>query len=76
MGSNMQRQAVPLLKVESPFVGTGLEATVARDSGAVVLSKRGGIVDQVDSERIIVRVEGEDEETGEAARSSARTSIR
>src|SRR6185369_4255143 len=58
MGSNMQRQAVPLLRVESPPVGTGLEATVARDSGAVVLAKRGGIVDQVDSERIIVRVEG------------------
>ncbi|MGE5176910.1 MAG: hypothetical protein ACM3JJ_11105, partial [Hyphomicrobiales bacterium] len=58
MGSNMQRQAVPLLKVKSPLVGTGLEATVARDSGAVVLAKRGGVVDQVDSERIIVRVEG------------------
>jgi DNA-directed RNA polymerase subunit beta len=58
MGSNMQRQAVPLLQVESPLVGTGLEATVARDSGAVVLAKRGGVVDQVDSERIIVRVEG------------------
>jgi DNA-directed RNA polymerase subunit beta len=58
MGSNMQRQAVPLLKVKSPLVGTGLEATVARDSGAVVLAKRGGMVDQVDSERIIVRVEG------------------
>jgi DNA-directed RNA polymerase subunit beta len=58
MGSNMQRQAVPLLKVKAPLVGTGLEATVARDSGAVVLAKRGGVVDQVDSERIIVRVEG------------------
>jgi len=58
MGSNMQRQAVPLLKVETPLVGTGLEATVARDSGAMVLAKRGGVVDQVDSERIIVRVEG------------------
>src|SRR5262245_33904667 len=58
MGSNMQRQAVPLLKVEAPLVGTGLESTVARDSGAVVLAKRGGVVDQVDSERIIVRVEG------------------
>ena len=64
MGSNMQRQAVPLLKVEAPLVGTGLEGTVARDSGAVVLAKRGGIVDQVDAERIIVRVEGEDRETG------------
>jgi DNA-directed RNA polymerase subunit beta len=58
MGSNMQRQAVPLLKVEAPLVGTGLESTVARDSGAVILAKRGGMVDQVDSERIIVRVEG------------------
>ncbi len=68
MGSNMQRQAVPLLKVESPLVGTGLEATVARDSGAVVLAKRGGIVDQVDSERIIVRVEGGPAEAGGAAK--------
>jgi DNA-directed RNA polymerase subunit beta len=59
MGSNMQRQAVPLLKAEAPTVGTGLERTVARDSGAVVLAKRGGVVDQVDAERIIVRVEGE-----------------
>ncbi|HEX9148252.1 MAG TPA: DNA-directed RNA polymerase subunit beta, partial [Thermoanaerobaculia bacterium] len=63
MGSNMQRQAVPLLEVEAPLVGTGLEGTVARDSGAVILAKRGGVVDQVDSERIIVRVEG-GEETG------------
>jgi DNA-directed RNA polymerase subunit beta len=62
MGSNMQRQAVPLLKAEAPLVGTGLERTVARDSGAVVLAKRGGIVDQVDAERIIVRVEGEEGE--------------
>jgi len=66
MGSNMQRQAVPLLRSESPIVGTGLEGKVARDSGAVVLCKRGGIVDSVDSERIIVRVEGEDIDTGEA----------
>ncbi len=65
MGSNMQRQAVPLLRAEAPIVGTGLEGTVARDSGAVVLCKRGGIVDFVDGERIIVRVEGEDIETGE-----------
>ena len=64
MGSNMQRQAVPLLQVEAPLVGTGLESTVARDSGAVVLAKRGGIVDQVDSERIIVRVEGGPEAGG------------
>jgi DNA-directed RNA polymerase subunit beta len=66
MGSNMQRQAVPLLRSESPIVGTGLEGIVAQDSGAVVLCKRGGIVDSVDAERIIVRVEGEDIDTGEA----------
>jgi DNA-directed RNA polymerase subunit beta len=65
MGSNMQRQAVPLLRSDSPIVGTGLEGIVAQDSGAVVLTKRGGIVDSVDAERIIVRVEGEDLETGE-----------
>ena len=65
MGSNMQRQAVPLLRSEAPIVGTGLEATVARDSGAVVVAKRGGVIDLVDGERIIVRVEGEDIETGE-----------
>jgi len=65
MGSNMQRQAVPLLRSESPVVGTGLEQIVAEDSGAVVVCKRGGVVDSVDSERIIVRVEGEDIETGE-----------
>ncbi len=65
MGSNMQRQAVPLLRSDSPIVGTGLEGIVAQDSGAVVLCKRGGIVDSVDAERIIVRVEGEDLDTGE-----------
>jgi DNA-directed RNA polymerase subunit beta len=65
MGSNMQRQAVPLLRSDAPIVGTGLEGIVAQDSGAVVLCKRGGIVDSVDAERIIVRVEGEDLETGE-----------
>src|SRR5579884_821140 len=58
MGSNMQRQAVPLLRAEAPFVGTGMERVTARDSGAVVICKRSGIVDSVDSERIIVRVEG------------------
>jgi DNA-directed RNA polymerase subunit beta len=58
MGSNMQRQAVPLLRADAPYVGTGMEMVTARDSGAVVLSKRPGIVDSVDSERIIVRVEG------------------
>jgi len=58
MGSNMQRQAVPLLRAGAPFVGTGMEYVTARDSGAVVLCKRSGVVDSVDSERIIVRVEG------------------
>jgi DNA-directed RNA polymerase subunit beta len=58
MGSNMQRQAVPLLRADAPYVGTGMEKVTARDSGAVVLSKRPGVVDSVDSERIIVRVEG------------------
>jgi DNA-directed RNA polymerase subunit beta len=58
MGSNMQRQAVPLLRADAPYVGTGMEHVTARDSGAVVLCKRSGIVDSVDSERIIVRVEG------------------
>ena len=58
MGSNMQRQAVPLLRADAPYVGTGMEKVTARDSGAVVLCKRAGVVDSVDSERIIVRVEG------------------
>jgi DNA-directed RNA polymerase subunit beta len=58
MGSNMQRQAVPLLRAETPYVGTGMEHVTARDSGAVVICKRSGIVDSVDSERIIVRVDG------------------
>jgi DNA-directed RNA polymerase subunit beta len=57
MGSNMQRQAVPLLRTAAPLVGTGMEEITARDSGAVAVCKRNGIVDSVDSERIIVRVE-------------------
>ncbi len=59
MGSNMQRQAVPLIRGDAPLVGTGMERVTARDSGAVVVCKRDGIVDQVDSERIIVRVESD-----------------
>ncbi len=59
MGANMQRQSVPLLVSEAPFVGTGMEGVTARDSGAVILARRNGIVDSVDSERIIIRVEGE-----------------
>ena len=57
MGSNMQRQSVPLLRAESPYVGTGMEKIAARDSGAVVIAKRNGTVDYVDSERIIVKAD-------------------
>ncbi len=57
MGSNMQRQSVPLLRAESPYVGTGMEKIAARDSGAVVIAKRDGVVDYVDSERIIVKAD-------------------
>jgi len=56
MGSNMQRQAVPLLDAEAPFIGTGMEARVARDSGAAITARRGGVVDQVDATRIVIRV--------------------
>jgi DNA-directed RNA polymerase subunit beta len=59
MGSNMQRQSVPLLRAQAPLVGTGMEEVTARDSGAVVICRRNGVVDSVDSERIIVRVEGD-----------------
>ncbi|MGN6289696.1 MAG: DNA-directed RNA polymerase subunit beta [Sphingopyxis terrae] len=55
MGSNMQRQAVPLLRAEAPVVGTGMEGTVARDSGAAIAARRGGIIDQVDATRIVIR---------------------
>jgi DNA-directed RNA polymerase subunit beta len=55
MGSNMQRQAVPLLQSDAPFVGTGIEAVVARDSGAAIMARRAGIIDQVDATRIVVR---------------------
>ncbi len=55
MGSNMMRQAVPLVKAEAPYVGTGIEEVVARDSGAAITATRGGIVDQVDAMRIVVR---------------------
>ena len=60
MGSNMQRQAVPLLRSEAPFVGTGMEGIVARDSGSAVVARRGGVVDQVDGRRIVIRI-NEDE---------------
>ncbi|MGB7373278.1 DNA-directed RNA polymerase subunit beta [Pontixanthobacter sp.] len=65
MGSNMQRQAVPLVKAEAPFVGTGMEETVARDSGAAISATRGGIVDQVDATRIVIRAIG-DVEAGQS----------
>ncbi|SEL38310.1 DNA-directed RNA polymerase subunit beta [Pacificibacter marinus] len=55
MGSNMQRQAVPLLRAEAPLVGTGIEEVVARDSGAAIMAKRAGVVDQVDATRIVIR---------------------
>jgi len=55
MGSNMQRQAVPLVRAEAPFVGTGMEPIVARDSGAAIAARRGGVVDQVDATRIVIR---------------------
>ena len=62
MGSNMQRQAVPLLQARAPYVGTGMEYITARDSGAVVVARRTGTVDYIDSKRIVVRVEGTDVE--------------
>ncbi|MFX4221191.1 MAG: DNA-directed RNA polymerase subunit beta [Thalassobaculum sp.] len=55
MGSNMQRQAVPLIQAEAPYVGTGMEGTVARDSGVAIAAKRSGVIDQVDAQRIVVR---------------------
>ena len=66
MGSNMQRQAVPLIKTEKPLVGTGMERAVAKDSGSVVVADRGGIVDTVDAARIVVRVDDAETEAGEA----------
>ncbi len=65
MGSNMQRQAVPLVQAEAPFVGTGMEETVARDSGAAIAARRTGIVDQVDATRIVIRAT-EDVEPGKS----------
>ena len=65
MGSNMQRQAVPCLRAEKPLVGTGLERTVAVDSGTAVQAKRGGVVDYVDAGRIVVRVNDDETSAGE-----------
>jgi DNA-directed RNA polymerase subunit beta len=55
MGSNMQRQAVPLVRAEAPFVGTGMEGVVARDSGAAIAARRSGVVDQIDATRVVIR---------------------
>ena len=66
MGSNMQRQAVPTLRAETPLVGTGMERTVAVDSGVTVVASRGGTVDAVDASRIVVRVKDEETVAGEA----------
>ena len=66
MGSNMQRQAVPTLRSETPLVGTGMERAVAVDSGVTVVSKRGGIVDSVDASRIVVRVHDAETSAGES----------
>jgi len=60
MGSNMQRQAVPLIRADAPLVGTGMEAAVAHDSGATIVARRGGIVDQIDGARIVVRATNAD----------------
>ncbi len=65
MGANMQRQAVPCLRAEKPVVGTGIERTVAVDSGTVVTARRGGVVDYVDSARIVIRVNDEEAKAGE-----------
>jgi DNA-directed RNA polymerase subunit beta len=66
MGSNMQRQAVPTLRTQTPLVGTGMERAVAVDSGVTVNARRGGVVDSVDASRIVVRVKDEETEAGEA----------
>ncbi|MGH7061557.1 MAG: DNA-directed RNA polymerase subunit beta, partial [Stellaceae bacterium] len=59
MGSNMQRQAVPLIRAEAPLVGTGMEETVARDSGVTIIARRSGVIDQVDATRIVIRATAE-----------------
>ncbi|MGD8514601.1 MAG: DNA-directed RNA polymerase subunit beta [Granulosicoccaceae bacterium] len=66
MGSNMQRQAVPTLRAEKPLVGTGIERTVAVDSGVTVVARRGGVIDSVDASRIVVRVNDDETMPGEA----------
>ena len=65
MGANMQRQAVPTLRAEKPLVGTGIERTVAVDSGTTVQARRGGVVDHVDAERVVIRVNDDENVAGE-----------
>src|SRR5690554_7618503 len=72
MGANMQRQAVPTLKSQVPLVGTGVERTVAQDSGVCVTARRGGVIESVDAARIVVRVNNEETEAGD--RSEEHTS--
>ncbi len=66
MGSNMQRQAVPTLRAQKPLVGTGMERTVAEDSGVTVVAERGGVVDTVDASRIVVRVNDDEATVGQS----------
>ncbi|MDX2504849.1 MAG: DNA-directed RNA polymerase subunit beta, partial [Gammaproteobacteria bacterium] len=66
MGSNMQRQAVPTLKADKPLVGTGMERTVAIDSGVAAVARRGGIIDKVDASRIVIRVNDDETQPGES----------
>ena len=66
MGSNMQRQAVPTLRADKPLVGTGMERFVARDSGVCAVARRGGVIDSVDASRVVIRVNDEETEMGEA----------
>ena len=64
MGSNMQRQAVPLIQSDAPLVGTGMEEKVARDSGVAIIARRSGVVDQVDATRIVISASGDIEGGG------------
>merc|ERR1711916_395425 len=66
MGSNMQRQAVPTLRAQKPLVGTGIERVVARHSGVCVVADRGGVIDRVDAGRIVVKVNNDEVEAGDA----------
>lgn len=71
MGSNMQRQAVPLVRTDAPLIGTGIESVIARDSGVTVIAKKNGVVENIDSSRIVVRIkEEEGKEKGKELESS------